>query len=111
MDINDLKEGDKLRLVKPIPGACYLKLGDFFEYIGIFRSISSFVPHLAHLLNADGVPLYIYPFNLSTCFEKHEGQEPTAHVAETNLYPHTCPRCGQPAYIGINNIECSAGCA
>ena len=25
----------------------------------------------------------------------------------SDMYPHTCPRCGAPAYIGMNDIECS----
>lgn len=26
-------------------------------------------------------------------------------------YPHVCPRCGRPAYIGFNAVDCSGGCA
>ena len=25
-------------------------------------------------------------------------------------YPHTCPKCGAPAYIGLTSIDCSKGC-
>lgn len=25
-------------------------------------------------------------------------------------YPHDCPRCGHPAYVGFNEVDCSAGC-
>ena len=25
-------------------------------------------------------------------------------------YPHVCPRCGAPAYIGFAKIDCSAAC-
>lgn len=25
-------------------------------------------------------------------------------------FPHWCPRCGRPAYIGMNQIECSGSC-
>lgn len=25
-------------------------------------------------------------------------------------YPHDCPRCGKWAYIGLNQIDCVAGC-
>lgn len=25
-------------------------------------------------------------------------------------FPHACPRCGRPAYRGLNLVECSAGC-
>lgn len=25
-------------------------------------------------------------------------------------YPHTCPRCAAPAYIGMRIVECSGGC-
>lgn len=30
--------------------------------------------------------------------------------AQDNRYPHICPRCGDPAYIGLNNVDCSGGC-
>lgn len=26
-------------------------------------------------------------------------------------YPHTCPRCGKPAYIGLAKVDCSGGCS
>lgn len=25
-------------------------------------------------------------------------------------YPDTCLKCGAPAYVGLNNVDCSAGC-
>jgi len=25
-------------------------------------------------------------------------------------YPHKCPSCGEPAYIGFNSIDCSGKC-
>ena len=25
-------------------------------------------------------------------------------------YPHVCPKCGSPAYIGLTNLDCSGGC-
>lgn len=30
--------------------------------------------------------------------------------ALNNTYPHKCPRCGAPAYIGFTNIDCSSKC-
>lgn len=36
------------------------------------------------------------------------------HYWQTRLhdekFPHTCDRCGAAAYIGLNQIECKAGC-
>jgi len=29
---------------------------------------------------------------------------------DLSRFPHTCPRCGDPAYIGFTTIECSKGC-
>ena len=30
---------------------------------------------------------------------------------DMSRFPHACPRCGAPAYIGgLNNVECSDGC-
>lgn len=34
---------------------------------------------------------------------------PAAKLKDTR-FPHTCPRCGNPAYIGFTAIECSASC-
>lgn len=25
-------------------------------------------------------------------------------------FPHDCPRCGGPAYIGLNDVDCMHGC-
>jgi ribosomal protein L40E len=33
-------------------------------------------------------------------------ENPVSIKSETNNYPHICPRCGAPAYIGMNQIEC-----
>ena len=35
-----------------------------------------------------------------------------AAETNTNEYPHTCPYCGSPAYIGFlyGNIDCTKGC-
>lgn len=30
---------------------------------------------------------------------------------DRSKFPHQCPRCGKPAYIGFASTECSAGCA
>jgi hypothetical protein len=27
-----------------------------------------------------------------------------------NKFPHSCPGCGRPAYIGLNTVECSMRC-
>lgn len=36
------------------------------------------------------------------------------HYWQTRLrdekFPHTCDRCGAAAYIGLNQVECKAGC-
>jgi hypothetical protein len=30
---------------------------------------------------------------------------------EMSAFPHSCPRCSAPAYVGFVSIDCSAGCA
>lgn len=32
-------------------------------------------------------------------------------VIDNSSYPHTCPRCGAPAYVGLLNTDCSKGCS
>lgn len=44
-----------------------------------------------------------------------EPPEPPAASSEGSLddggrYPHSCPRCGGPAYVGLNDIDCKGGC-
>ncbi len=29
---------------------------------------------------------------------------------EAEKYPSKCPKCGAPAYVGLNSTDCSAGC-
>lgn len=33
-----------------------------------------------------------------------------AEAPRDDKYPHKCPRCGSPAYVGFSSIECSRGC-
>lgn len=35
-----------------------------------------------------------------------------APVVDRSRFPHACPRCGQPAYVGATPaaLDCSAGC-
>lgn len=30
-----------------------------------------------------------------------------AVIADPNMYPHKCPRCAAPAYIGLMKVDCS----
>lgn len=32
-------------------------------------------------------------------------------IEDNSMWPHKCPRCGNPAYIGgMNNVDCKAKC-
>jgi hypothetical protein len=33
-----------------------------------------------------------------------------APTTDLSRYPHKCPKCTGPAYIGFNSVECSRGC-
>ena len=35
---------------------------------------------------------------------------PPPPIAFDSMYPHTCPTCGAPAYVGALKIECSQEC-
>jgi len=39
--------------------------------------------------------------------EKTSTASPTP---SSDKYPHKCPRCGSPAYLGFSSVECSMGC-
>lgn len=34
-------------------------------------------------------------------------REPPAVIADPSKYPHRCPRCDAPAYIGFTSVDCS----
>jgi hypothetical protein len=31
--------------------------------------------------------------------------------SDRGRFPHSCPRCGGPAYVGLNDVDCAEGCA
>jgi hypothetical protein len=33
------------------------------------------------------------------------------NIMDDDRFPHSCPRCKAPAYVGLNDIDCSRGCA
>jgi hypothetical protein len=33
-----------------------------------------------------------------------------SHRSRSSVYPHTCPRCGAPAYVGFSKVDCSRSC-
>lgn len=35
---------------------------------------------------------------------------PASNGVDRSRFPHGCPRCGGPAYIGLNDVDCAAGC-
>lgn len=35
---------------------------------------------------------------------------PAAPAVDATRFPHVCPRCKAPAYIGFNTTDCSKGC-
>lgn len=43
--------------------------------------------------------------------EKEEVPQPTV-IAEsiTKRYPHECPKCGGPAYVGLTSVDCLMKC-
>ena len=42
------------------------------------------------------------------CTLVSSGEVSSPQPTQNDMYPHTCPRCGAPAYKGFNNIECSS---
>lgn len=32
------------------------------------------------------------------------------HIKKDDRYPHVCPRCKGPAYVGFSNVDCKAKC-
>lgn len=39
-----------------------------------------------------------------------ESPKETTHDEVAALYPHACPRCTRPAYVGLTRVDCSANC-
>jgi hypothetical protein len=52
---------------------------------------------------SDGINLYTL---------ESDQKSPTIIVPKCNLesYPHQCPHCGSPAYVGLMEIDCSNNC-
>lgn len=46
--------------------------------------------------------------NEMVCIFVSSGEVSSPQPTQNNMYPHMCPRCGAPAYKGLNNIECSS---
>ena len=43
------------------------------------------------------------------CYPCSQGTQPIDKNTFAR-YPHKCPRCGGPAYIGLKKIDCMEGC-
>ena len=61
-------------------------------------------------------PSFIYapyvPLQITQFTNLDAERELTAAIAEQldDLYPHVCPNCSSPAYIGLTYVECSREC-
>lgn len=72
------------------------------EYITVSSSTS--VPNGTLVISQPSVPLYV----------KFDGRtfvsfDPAAVLPGPDLsrYPHNCPRCKSPAYVGLEAVDCS----
>ena len=44
-------------------------------------------------------------------YESFSGVDIQCKESSNDMYPHICPNCNAPAYIGfVNNVECSNNC-
>lgn len=43
------------------------------------------------------------------CIDIVDASAPPLKTSNSS-YPHACPRCGKPAYIGFAKVDCSGGC-
>jgi len=82
--------------------------------------VKGYVPSLPNL-ECKGIVFYSSPCNdifqvmldsgyaVYATVEMLSTPSSTAPVSLAN-YPHKCPKCNGPAYIGFNSIDCSKGC-
>lgn len=43
-------------------------------------------------------------------FTRAKWQAVVARSTDPSRYPHICPRCNGPAYVGVVEMDCSRGC-
>ena len=61
--------------------------------------------------NNEQYAIYWFPcFVLELTTSKEYNSNHSTSVKTINDYPHKCPRCGGPAYVGIFKFDCPKGC-
>lgn len=106
--------GDNERLPKGTKGWVVRELQDRRD----IHFVRVDFPSCRHLSNRGG-----YWLILASSLERDrpavEGETTYAHYARTAVprsnpaasrFPHVCPRCAAPAYVGFSSVECSQGC-
>lgn len=73
------------------------------------RLVTRLTPGLIH---SDQKPGFVYggpPF-AAIFFEDYRIEDFPPKI-DREMFPHICPRCGSPAYIGgMNTVDCSGKC-
>lgn len=59
-----------------------------------------------HTMEVEPKPLEI-PKTMVFGYEDYIPKRPAAIIADPSRYPHQCPRCSAPAYIGLMTVDCS----
>lgn len=62
------------------------------------------IEELTKALEAGGYNVFSPPGNW------HWGVEEKPEKKDDEKYPHKCPKCGGPAYIGFSDVDCKNKC-
>lgn len=104
----------------PAGGVVYLAYA--YVWTSTVAGTTHWAVRIAHITEADQVSgMYgkpRTPDEIAKEFERAQswtpekvGEQLGLAKMEADRYPHKCDRCGAPAYIGLNEVDCQAGCS
>lgn len=85
----------------------FLKSPMWYKFIvseidGVYLGIEYFIDGKKHQRNGWPTPILEDVLHIPRAEKKQE--------IDLLTYPNKCPTCGEPAYVGLNVVDCSAGC-
>jgi hypothetical protein len=86
------------------------------EYVGKVCKVITYTENQAVNSFSGGIPIEHPEIPIYWCYFPFYVLQPVGlTVVELNTinkeYPHICPKCKGPAYIGMNNVDCKNNCS
>lgn len=100
----NLRTSGKVKFADVKDEECFIFVGDYQKYIKNISGVHIDLPN-------DWLDFYC---DCSICMtadvELIPQWDEECHDVNLKDYPHVCPNCRNPAYIGFNSIDCSNNC-